>query len=106
MVAGLTAAVAALLIAVAASATVAALQFGLAASKEVRLRNEALSRAEAETVAKAVRLINWAHDQIPAIERTSRRSGITRRLTCSSRSKPSCPKTRAWPGCGRNARGS
>ena len=31
--------------------------------------------------------------------RTSRRSSITRRLTCSSRSKPSCPKTRAWLGC-------
>ena len=65
---GLTAAVAALLIAVAASATGSAVQYGLAASKEERLRIEAQSRAEAETVAKVARQINWAHDQIPAIE--------------------------------------
>src|SRR5262249_28414684 len=59
VVAGLTVSVAALLVAVAASATVAAVQFGLAASKEKRLRIEAQSRAEAETDAKAARLINW-----------------------------------------------
>ena len=38
------------------------------ASKEERLRNEALSRAEAETLTRVARQINWAHDQIPAIE--------------------------------------
>ena len=68
VVAGLTAAVATLLIAVAVVATGFAIQYRLVASKEERLRNEAQSRAEAETVAKAARLINWAHDQIPAIE--------------------------------------
>ena len=52
VVAGLTAAVATLLIAVAAVATGLAIQYRLVASKEERLRNEALSRAEAETAAK------------------------------------------------------
>ena len=50
--AGLMAAVATLLVAVAASATVAAFQYRLVASKEERLRNEAQNRAEAETKAK------------------------------------------------------
>jgi eukaryotic-like serine/threonine-protein kinase len=50
--AGLMAAVATLLVAVAASAAVAAFQYRLVASKEERLRNEAQSRAEAETKAK------------------------------------------------------
>jgi hypothetical protein len=44
--AGLMAAVATLLVAVAASAAVAAFQYRLVASKEERLRNEAQSRAE------------------------------------------------------------
>ena len=52
VVAGLTAAVATLLIAVAVVATVAAIQYRLVASKDERLRNEAQGRAEAETKAK------------------------------------------------------
>src|SRR6516164_1824938 len=51
-VAGLMAAVATLLVAVAAGASVAAVQYGLAARREERLRNEAQSRAESETKAK------------------------------------------------------
>jgi eukaryotic-like serine/threonine-protein kinase len=50
--AGLMAAVATLLLAVAAIATVAALQYRLVAIKEERLRNEAQDRAEAEARAK------------------------------------------------------
>ena len=50
--AGLTAAVATLLIAVAIVATGFAIQYRLVASKDERLRNEAQSRAEAETKAK------------------------------------------------------
>ena len=50
--AGLTAAVAALLVAVAVGATVAAVQYRLVASEEERLRNEAEDRAEAEAKAK------------------------------------------------------
>ena len=52
VVAGLTAAVATLLIAVAIVATGLAIQYRLVASKDERLRNEAQSRAEAETKAK------------------------------------------------------
>jgi WD40 repeat protein len=51
-VAALMAAVVTLLVAVAGSATTAALQYRLVASKEERLRNEAQDRAEAEAQAK------------------------------------------------------
>src|SRR5262249_37460969 len=50
--AGLAAAVAALLVAAAVSATVAALQYRLIARQEERLRNEAKGRAETEAKAK------------------------------------------------------
>src|SRR5439155_8868741 len=50
--AGLMAAVATLLVAVAAGATAAALQYRLMAGTEVRLRNEAQGRAESETQAR------------------------------------------------------
>src|SRR5207249_4054426 len=78
--AGLTAAVATLLVVVALSATVAAVQFRLVAQQEERLRNEAEDQAEAEAKAKAELETNLYFHRIALAHQELSRDNLGRAL--------------------------
>jgi WD40 repeat protein/tRNA A-37 threonylcarbamoyl transferase component Bud32 len=78
--AGLTAAVATLLVVVAVSATAAAVQFRLVAHQEERLRNEAEDRADAEARAKEVLEINLYFHRIALAHQELSRDNLGRAL--------------------------